>query len=367
MTIRVASTLGSVVVVLGLAACGPGPSPSARSEITTRVADLVKVTNPEGIDTLEYVTIGDTRQAITIRGRDRANPILLFVHGGPANPTMPISWAFQRPWEDYFTVVQWDQRGSGKSAFPAADRDRMASTMTLDQIVDDGLAVVDHLRRRLGQDKVVVMGWSWGTAVGARMAVKAPERIHAFVGLGQTVNAGAERVAYERTVALARKAGNEEAVRELEALEPYPGERGERLLPGAGVVRKWARNYDGGWYGRKDLALYDAMAEWGPEYSDADLDAQRDASGWAQPFLLKDLIERDLMVDAPSFQVPVVFLMGRLDLHTPLEPVQAYFERLTAPAKRLVIFEKSGHFSMFEEPGRLLVTLVEVVLPLIKP
>ncbi|MBL8985652.1 MAG: alpha/beta hydrolase [Gemmatimonadetes bacterium] len=352
------------VAVLGVAGCASQPGPSGRREIVARVADLVKNTNPEGIDTLEFVTIGETRQAITIRGRDRTNPILLFVHGGPANPTMPISWAFQRPWEDYFTVVQWDQRGTGKSAFPKADRDRMAGTMTLDRIVEDGLAVVDHLRRRLGQEKVVVMGWSWGTAVGARMAVRAPERVHAFVGLGQTVNAAAERVAYERTLELARKAGNAEAVRELEALAPYPGVRGERLLPGAGVVRKWARAYDGGWYGRKDLALYNALADWAPEYTDADLAAQRDATQWAQPFLLRDLIRRDLVVEAPAYRVPVVFLMGRLDLHTPLEPVEAYFERLSAPSKRLIVFEKSGHFSMFEEPGRLLVTLVEEVLPL---
>lgn len=350
-------------IVLGLLVGGCTPDVSERTAIVARVADLVKNTSPEGIDTLEFVTIGGTRQAITIRGRDRTNPILLFIHGGPANPTMPISWAFQRPWEDYFTVVQWDQRGSGKSSFAPADQERMAPTMTLDTIVTDGLAIVDHLRQRLGQDKVVAMGWSWGTAVGARMALRAPEKFHGYIGLGQTVNAAAERAAYEGALARAQKAGNAEAVKELEALEPYPGEQGERILPGAGTVRKWARMYNGGWYGRTDLALYDALNEWAPEYSDAELAAHAQAGNWALPPLIRSMMQRDLLVEGATFQVPVLFLMGRWDLHTPLEPVQAYYERVTAPSKKLVIFEKSGHFSMFEEPGRLLVTLVQEVLP----
>jgi pimeloyl-ACP methyl ester carboxylesterase len=362
---RFACTL-AVVAVAG-ACTSEAPGATDRAAIVSRVADLVRNTNPEGIDTLEFITIGETRQAITIRGRDRRNPILLFIHGGPASPTMPISWAFQRPWEDYFTVVQWDQRGSGKSAFAPSDRARLAPTMKLDTIVTDALAIVDHLRRRLDQEKVVVMGWSWGTAVGARLAVRAPEKIHGYVGLGQTVNAAAERAAYEGTIARAQQAGNVDAVKELEALEPYPGAQGERILPGAGTVRKWARVYDGGWYGRKDLALYDAMPEWSPDYSDADLAAQRDASGWALPLLIGDLMGRDLLVDMATFQVPVLLLMGRHDLHTPLAPVEAYYERVTAPSKRLVVFEKSGHFSMFEEPGRLLVTLVQEVLPWVAP
>lgn len=341
----------------------PAPEHASRAAIVARVADLVKNTNPEGIDTLEFVTLGGTPQAITIKGRDRTNPILLFIHGGPASPTMGISWAFQRPWEDYFTVVQWDQRGSGKSAIAVEERERMASTMTLDQVVADGVELVDYLRQRLGQEKVIVMGWSWGTAVGSRMALRVPEKVHGYVGLGQTVNAAAERAAFDGAVARARAAGNDSAVRELEALEPYPGVNGERVLPGAITVRKWARVYDGGWYGRRDLALYEVLPEWSPEYSDADLAGQSSANGWAGPLLIRDLMRRDLMVEGVSYRVPVLLLMGRHDLHTPLRPVEEYFARITAPSKRLVIFERSGHFSMFEEPGRLLVTMVQHVLP----
>ena len=356
-----------VTLLVAMVACTPAspkqPAATDRAAIVARVADLVSNPNPEGIDTLEFVTIGETRQAISIRARDRKNPIVLFIHGGPANPTMAISWAFQRPWEDYFTVVQWDQRGSGKSVIGEADRERLAATMTVDQFVSDAETIVDHLRQRLGQEKVIVMGWSWGTAVGARLAVRAPQKLHGYIGLGQTVNAAAERAAFEGTLARARAAGNTDAVRELEALEPYPGANGERVLPGAITVRKWARVYDGGWYGRDDLALYEALSEWSPDYTEADHAAQGSANGWAGPLLLGSLMRRDLLTEALTFKVPVLFLMGRHDLHTPLPPVEAYFARITAPSKRLVIFEKSGHFSMFEEPGRLLVTMVQEVLP----
>jgi pimeloyl-ACP methyl ester carboxylesterase len=353
------------LALASLAALGcRGDRAPSRDAVVARVADLVRITNPEGIDTLEALTIGGVTQWISIRGRDRANPVLLFVHGGPANPTMPIGWAFQKPWEDYFTVVQWDQRGSGKSAFPEAQRDRFAATMTLDQIVADGLELVDTLRHRLGQPKVVVMGWSWGTAVGARMALRRPDGIHAFVGLGQAVAASSERIGYDRVLALARAANHEEAVRELEALAPYPGPGNSRLLAGVGTMRKWARFFDGGWYGRPDLRLYDALPEWAPEYSAADLAAQESAGQWAQGFLLRDLISRDLRDEGRSYRVPVIFLMGRLDLHTPIEPVEEYLDWIEAPVKQLVRFEKSGHFTMFEEPGRLLVTLVNEVLPL---
>ena len=352
----------ALTLALGLAGC-KAAAPSPRATVVARIADLVKVTNPEGIDTLEQIPIGDTRQWISIRGRDRSNPILLFIHGGPGNPTMPVSWAFQKPWEDYFTVVQWDQRGTGKSAFPPSTRDRFAPTMTLNQFVEDGLAVIDHLRRQLGQEKVIVMGWSWGTAVGARMALRSPDRIHAYVGMGQVVSVGAERIVYDRTLALARQEGNAQAVRELERLAPYPGPHSEGLMAGVGTVRKWARAFNGGWYGRKDLALYNALPQWAPEYTDADLAAQEGAGDWALPLLLADVVRHDLAEEGLEYRVPVVFLMGRHDLHTPIEPVEEYFERIQAPAKRLVVFEKSGHFLMFEEPGRLLVTLVQEVLP----
>lgn len=337
-----------------------GPASWDRAAITARIADLQKISTPEGIEALEPVQVGGTTQWISIRGQNRANPVLLMIHGGPAWPMMPTSWAWQKPWEDFFTVVQWDQRGSGKNAV-TADSATLAPTLTVDRMVQDAEEVVEYLRKRLGKEKVVVVGYSWGTVVGTLLAQKRPDLLHAYVGMGQSVSIADERVIYDRVVAEARRAGNAQAVRELESLEPYPGPnpRIEALLE----VRKWAREYNGGWYGRKDFDLFYALPQWAPEYTAADITAQFATSRWIGGGLVQHLDGIDL-AKFTDFKVPVVFLMGRHDLHTPYQPVKAWYDRITAPHKRFVTFERSAHFMMFEEPGRLLLALVNEVLPL---
>jgi pimeloyl-ACP methyl ester carboxylesterase len=331
-----------------------------RADVTARIADLQKISTPEGIEVLEPVQIDGTTQWISIRGQNRANPVLLMIHGGPAWPMMPTSWAWQKPWEDFFTVVQWDQRGSGKNAV-TADSAALAPTLTVDRMVRDAEAVVEYLRKRLGKEKVIVLGYSWGTMVGTLLAQRRPDLLYAYVGMGQAVSTAAERVIYDRVLGEARRAGNTEAVRTLESLEPYPGPnpRIESLLE----VRKWAREYNGGWYGRKDFDLFYALPEWAPEYGAADITAQFATSRWIGSGLVQDLNGIDLGT-ITDFKVPVVFLMGRHDLHTPYQPVQAWYDRIASPHKRFVTFERSAHFMMFEEPGRLLLALVNEVLPL---
>lgn len=336
------------------------PASWDRAALTARIADLQKISTPEGIEVLEPVQVGGTTQWISIRGQNRANPVLLMIHGGPAWPMMPTSWAWQKPWEDFFTVVQWDQRGSGKNAV-TADSAALVPTLTVDRMVRDAEAVVEYLRKRLGKEKVVVLGYSWGTMVGTLLAQRRPDLLYAYVGMGQSVSIADERVIYDRVLAEARRAGNAQAVRDLESLEPYPGPNPtiESLLE----VRKWAREYNGGWYGRKDFDLFYALPEWAPEYSAADITAQFATSQWIGSGLIRDIHGIDLG-KITEFKVPVVFLMGRHDLHTPYQPVRAWYDRITAPHKRFMTFERSAHFMMFEEPGRLLVALVNEVLPL---
>lgn len=104
------------------AAARQGPQPANgrpvpnRDYITERIAELRRIHTPEGIESLEQVPIGDTTQWVSIRGLHRDNPVILFIHGGPGTPMLPMTWAYQAPWEDFFTVVQWDQRGVGKNA-----------------------------------------------------------------------------------------------------------------------------------------------------------------------------------------------------------------------------------------------------------
>jgi len=184
------------------------------------VAEIQRIVTPNGVQDSFEAVLGGARQAVNVRGADRDNPILLFVHGGPGSVEMPMAWSFQRPWEDYFTVVQWDQRGAGKS-FPLNDPEALAPTMTLERYRDDAIELIELLSRRYGKRKVVLMGHSWGSAVGLAVAAKRPDLLHAYVGIGQAIDfCENERVGMAWTIARAKREGNAQAVREVEASSP---------------------------------------------------------------------------------------------------------------------------------------------------
>jgi pimeloyl-ACP methyl ester carboxylesterase len=137
----------------------------SRDEITRILASNRKIVSPDGIDEMVKVRIGGIDQWLSIRGKDRRNPILLFLHGGPASPAMPEAYTFQTPWEDYFTVVQWDQRGAGKT-YAANSEQAMVSRMTIEGMTDDAAQVTEYLRQHYGKQKIFLLGHSWGTVLG---------------------------------------------------------------------------------------------------------------------------------------------------------------------------------------------------------
>ncbi len=343
----------------GSAAAGAIP----RDSITSRLAELRRIHTPEGIEVLEPIEVNGSTQWVSIRGLNRANPILLVLHGGPGSPVMGASWAYQKPWEDFFTVVNWDRRGVGKS-FSAADSARLGPTMTLQQLVDDAAAVVEHLLETLGHEKLVILGYSYGTRIGPRLVAQHPERFHAYVGLGQAGGPDAETRLYATLMERVRAANDTTAIRELEALQPYPPPAGPGAVDKLLAARRWAREYDGGWYGKPTFDLYFALPEWGPEYTEAEVANLRPAMSWAERHLIDRAPEPRPTRLVERFEVPVVILHGRFDLHTPYESARDHFDLIEAPRKRFVTFERSSHMIMFEEPGRLLMALVEEVLPL---
>ncbi|MEZ4584832.1 MAG: alpha/beta hydrolase [Gemmatimonadales bacterium] len=357
----------AVVLLAGVTSAGRAqsrvtPYPMPRDSIADRLADLTRIHTPEGIEVTEPVEVNGSTQWITIRGLNRANPILLLVHGGPGSAMLGMSWAFQKPWEDFFTVVNWDQRGVGKN-FATADTARLAPTMSDEQHVRDAAVVVRHVLRKLGQEKLILMGYSWGTAFTPKVVMEHPELFHAWVGVGvASPGGGGEAALYARVLDLARRSNDTAGIRELEALAPYPGPAPLDLRR-AIEVRRWVRRYDGGWYGKADFDLYFSLNEWGAAYTEREAAGANVALGWAERRLARTGA-LDLGAGPVRFPVPVVFLMGRYDLHTPYSTAREFFARIEAPSKRFVTFERASHMIMFEEPGRFLLTLVNEVLPL---
>ncbi len=353
----------------GKAEANPTPAASAqpdmlsRKEVTGIIADSRKIVSPNGVEELLAVPINGTRQWLSIRGADRRNPILLVLHGGPGSPTMPADYTFQNPWEDYFTVVEWDQRGAGKT-YASNDPKALASTMTVEQMTSDTEDVVRYLQKTYGKQKIFLLGHSWGTVLGVELAQRHPEWLYAYLGVGQMVNMReSEKIGYEFALEQAREHHNSEAEKELLAIAPYPGDAGSITFARIGAQRKWLMYYGGLTYGRKDFS-YDGNAwELSPDYTQKDLDGVDDGSLYSLTHLLGPL-EAVNFDSVTKFECPVFLFDGRHDYATSHELAAGWFKKIKAPEKEFVWFDNSAHMVMQEEPGRFLYYLVKDVRPL---
>jgi pimeloyl-ACP methyl ester carboxylesterase len=359
----------SIALLLSLVASGAAlaqaaPEPAfTRDRATAIIADWRRIVTPGGVDERLAIAIGGTTQWLSVRGRDRRNPILLVIHGGPASPEMPMSWAYASGWEDYFTVVQWDQRGAGKS-YGANDPAAIAPTLSLDRIVEDAGEVTQFLRTRYAKERIFVLGHSWGSIVGVSLAQRHPEWLLAYVGMGQFVGGVAnERGGYEQTLKTARDTGNAVAVRELESIAPYPERDGSVPLAKIDIERKWSVKFGGLSWGRTGLNYYSHLADLSPDYTERDVRAIDQGAELSVPALLPGMMAVDFG-KTTTFHCPVILFNGRHDTTTPADVAAGWFARVEAPEKRLVWFENSAHMMEVEEPGRVLVHLVEDVLPL---
>src|SRR5690242_6035172 len=151
------------------------------------LARKLAITAPNGIDESSYVRIGGIGQWISVRGEDRANPVILEIHGGPGASNL-IFTPRTRAWERHFTIVRWDMRGAGKTF--AAGGPEGQGELTLDRLYEDALEVTDHIRTRLNVDKVILLANSFGTVIGLRLARDHPERYSAYVGTDQNIVGG---------------------------------------------------------------------------------------------------------------------------------------------------------------------------------
>jgi pimeloyl-ACP methyl ester carboxylesterase len=322
-----------------------------------------RIPTPDGIQKLEKVRIGGIDQWISIRGKHRDAPILLFLHGGPGFTSIPSSYLFMQGWDEYFTVVQWDQRGAGKT-YASNDAEKLRSTMSVDRMVGDAEELVAYLRKTYGRQRIVLMGHSWGTALGVMLAQRHPDWFYAYVGVGQIVDVPrSEAMGYEAVLKAARADGNRQAVAELEAMAPFPDPKDpKRTLAALEKERHWMTHYDGvTWH---DEDGHDGeVATFSPDYAASDLKA-RDAG---LEFSLETLwagVGKLGFTGQNRFGCPVVLFQGRHDLTTSATLVGEWFPTLQAPSKKLVWFDDSAHMVFEEEPGKVLVHLVQDVLPL---
>lgn len=325
------------------------------------VSDIGKIVTPNGIQETFELTLGGARQVVNVRGSDRDNPLLIFIHGGPGSVEMPIAWTFQRPWEDFFTVVQYDQRGAGRS-YPLNDPVALAPTLTLERYRDDAIELIEALQRKYGKRKVVLLGHSWGSMVGLSVAIKRPDLLYAYVGMGQSVDVReAERVGIAWTEEQARKRGDAEALAAIAAIRPYP-DSGPFTIDKADGWRKYAIRYGSLAAYRSDARFYLRAPRISPEYTPDDIKSWDKGSEFTVTTLWPRMADISFL-DVHRTEVPVIMLLGRHDITTPSPIVATWMEKLSAPSKRTVWFEHSSHLPMIEEPGKVIEALLRDVLP----
>ncbi|MGH8054578.1 MAG: alpha/beta fold hydrolase [Stenotrophomonas sp.] len=352
------------LLALGAISAHAADAPRAftRADATSAIADMRKIVVPGGIERLEKVRIGGIDQWISIRGNNPRNPVLLMLHGGPGWVAMPTSWYFQRGWEEYFTVVQWDQRGAGKT-YASNDPALVTPTLNVAQMVADTEEMAAWVRRELGKEKIFVLGHSWGSYLGLELARRKPQWLHAYIGMGQVANAPeSERRGWAWALEMARKDRNAEAIAELQSVAPYA--QGAERVPVADLMkqRKWLNYYGGMVYGRDGGSAEAAAVKLAPEYTDDDLAKVWQGIDTSVDALLSNVLTTDFS-NVKALDCPVILFLGRHDRNVSSTVAAEWFEQLQAPSKRVVWFENSAHEMMNEEPGKTLLSLVQYARP----
>jgi pimeloyl-ACP methyl ester carboxylesterase len=363
---RVASLFLSLlfsVSVLGGAASAA--ETMTRDRAAAIIGELRQITSSNGVDEAKAIEIGGIRQWITIRGKNRDNPILLVIHGGPASPELFNRWLFEDPWTDYFTVVEWDQRGAGKT-YGLNDPKVVGPTITKERMIEDAEELTAWLRKTYARPKIFVMAHSWGTILGMSLAQRHPDWLYAYVGVGQMINSQqAEKIGYDFALGAAKADHNATAVKELEAIAPYPSADGSVSVDMMGTQRKWNLYYGGLTHGRNNYAYWEHAQALSPDYSAEDVANIDKGSALTFPRVLPEMVTLNFD-GVTKLDCPVVMFAGRYDYTTPSVLVDRWIKRLKAPSKKLGWFENSAHMLWEEENGRVLVHLVQDVLPYAK-
>lgn len=306
---------------------------------------------------LEKVTLNGHKEWISIRGVKKDAPVLLFLAGGPGGTQMATVRYELAELEKHFVVVNWDQPGSGKSYNCMKRKDISVQTY-----IEDGVALTEYLRKRFHQEKIYLMGESWGSALGVFLADKKPEYYAGFIGTGQMVDfAETERIDYQKAMDIAKEKGDKKLIKNLVSQGKPPYYEGNIALLSAtylnylsNVMTANPEITNGGYHTTRDMFA----SEYGV------LDSVHYMLGVLNTFnvVYPTLYETDLRKSYAKLKVPTYFFVGRHDINAPTKLAEEYYNLLEAPKKELVWFEHSGHGPWMNEPQKFVKETLRVFL-----
>jgi len=311
---------------------------------------------PNSIASMEFVKLGGIDQWIIIRSHNLNNPLLLLLHGGPGTTESPLAYKFQRELEKYFIVVNWDQRGGGKSYSKKIPRE----SMNVEQFVSDTYDLILFLKKRLNKEKIYLVGHSWGSMLGILMTQRYPELFYAYIGVGQVVNLiDNEIFSFQFILEEAKKRENKKALKQLQKIRPYTGENLKHLK----IQRRWLRKFGGVLHNETSMWPLLKIGICSPEYKLRDFIKYIRGTTYSLKNLWNQLFSINFFKDVKEFKIPIYFFIGRYDYNVPFELSERFFKQLKAPLKKFIWFENSAHCPNFEESEKFQNLLINEVLP----
>jgi pimeloyl-ACP methyl ester carboxylesterase len=326
-----------------------------RPASTAPILDAAGDPLPGSVAELVEVRVNGHDNAVMLRGVSQDAPVLLFLEGGPGGTAIGRIRNSGEDLEQAFVVATWDQRGTGKSY----DALEPAATLTLDQMVEDTLAVTDYLRERFGEQKIYLVGSSWGTIIGTLAVQRSPELFHAYVGTGQMVDPFAtDKLMYAEAIADAEARGDQGAADTLRSLGEPP--YADTLdYPVAIASNPTWRDFEHG-------ADYQATSEYPASLFVSEytlIEQLRGMAAIAETYsvLYPQLAGTDFRAEVPRLEVPVYLVEGRHEAAGRETLAREWFDTLSAPSKEYIHFDRSGHTPPYDEPGRFAGFMVDVL------
>ena len=311
-----------------------------------------RITTPNGIDEKIFVPINGQNQYVFIRGKDVKNPIILNLHGGPANPDGFLTYEFVNEIVDDFTFVSWDQRGCGRTYYENRKVDPRNKTATFEQALKDVDELVNYLCKRFSKEKVIIMGHSYGTLLGVSYVHKYPEKVDKYIGIGQTVSImDTQTENYNELISLMIK-GTKEADKLTKA---YNELENNFCIDNLALFQRLTLSYFGRnipdvvqknqlklIFSSPDLSLQDIRWMLGMLNTKKHFDRNKQ--------LLNYTLNSSIYNEGTTFLVPMYFISGEYDKNCNIGILKKYYETITAISKKLIIMEKNGHSPQVHTP-----------------
>jgi len=329
--------------------------------LQNQVKKRTDITAPNSISSLEKINLGGIDQWVLIRGWEKSNPVLLFLHGGPGAPlfTYAREIGVTAKLEQNFVMVYWEQRGTGKSFSHSIPEE----SMTIEQLISDTFELSKIMIDRFKVHRIYIVGRSWGSLIGLFTAKRRPELFYAYIGIGQMVYPlENDSISYQYTLKIAERFRNEEALKDLKKIGDPPYGYEELI-----IQRKWLT----GFYEvmmaekfNKKRINYRKKLLSTPEYSLIDIFKMGTDPFFSIKYLWNnEFYKVNLFNEVPQIGIPVFFLAGRYDYFTPSEIIENYYQKLHASkGKEFIWFEHSGHYPELEEPEKFHDVMVNKIL-----